>query len=178
MKFKKILFGVTGAVALSFMLASCGNNDTTKNGSTNTTTKVVDTTTNSGDVVINYLSFINDNMIRVDIMNDLGVTFKYGEETVTSQGSLALNENSKLSYTGELTDVSKVNVVLVMDNETGATVSVNQGVTSSRFLELLGRLPISGSKKVYVAISTGTPTWTKGLNAAMDTAIEGYITTK
>ena len=177
MKLKKILFGVTGAVALSFMLASCGNNDTTKNA-TNTTTKVVDTTTNSGAVVINYLSFINDNMIRVDIMNDLGVTFKYGEETVTSQGSLALNENSKLSYTGELTDVSKVNVILVMDSDTGATVSVNQGVTSSRFLELLGRLPISGSKKVYVAISTGTPTWTKGLNAAMDTAIEGYITTK
>ena len=178
MKLKKILFGVTGALALSFMLASCGNNDTTKNA-TNTTTKVVDTTTNSGVVVINYLSFINDNMIRVDIMNDLGVTFKYGEETVTSQGSLALNENSKLSYTGELTtDVSKVNVILVMDNDTGATVSVNQGVTSSRFLELLGRLPINGSKKVYVAISTGTPTWTKGLNAAMDTAIEGYITTK
>lgn len=178
MKLKKILFGVTGAVALSFMLASCGNNDTTKNA-TNTTTKVVDTTTNSGAVVINYLSFINDNMIRVDIMNDLGVTFKYGEETVTSQGSLALNENSKLSYTGELTtDVSKVNVILVMDNDTGATVSVNKGVTSSRFLELLGRLPINGSKKVYVAISTGTPTWTKGLNAAMDTAIEGYITTK
>ena len=179
MKLKNVLFGLTGALALGFMLASCGNN--AKNDVSTTPTKEVTTTPEESTPevtkaeVVNYLTFMGDNKARVDIMNDLGVTFTYGDATVESKKEMTYNSASKLAFTGEIGE-EKINFILVMDNAEGSDVVFHKGIIPSKFAEFLNKVPLSSAKKIYIAISTGdTPTWTKGLNAKMDTAIGAYL---
>jgi ABC-type oligopeptide transport system substrate-binding subunit len=104
MKFKKILFGVTGAVALSFMLASCGNNDTTKNGSTNTTTKVVDTTIHLNPLIPKIITDgNNENCIIavIDIKND--------EDIKDEKRIINSYEESKRSYYEKSQNIELIN---------------------------------------------------------------------
>ena len=173
MKFKKILLGITGALAFTFALTACGDDSTNKD-STPAPAPSTDTDPDSGGdsspaTFTNYLTFMNDNKLRVDIMNDdLGVTFNYGNEAIQSTKETTLSADTKLSFSGEFA-VEKVNFVVVSDTSTGGSVNVSKGVDSSRVGDFLSRYPMTG-KKIYIAISSGDLNWTKGLNTKMDTA--------
>jgi hypothetical protein len=178
MKFKKILLGITGALAFTFALTACGDDSTNKD-STPAPAPSTDTGSDSGGdsapaTFTNYLTFMNDNKLRVDIMNnDLGVTFNYGNEAIQSTRETTLSADTKLSFSGEFA-VEKVNFVVVSDTSTGGSVSVSKGVDSSRVGDFLSRYPMTG-KKIYIAISSGEVNWTKGLNTKMDTEIGTYL---
>ena len=177
MKFKKILLGITGALAFTFALTACGDDSTNKD-STPAPAPSTDTDPDSGGdsspaTFTNYLTFMNDNKLRVDIMNDdLGVTFNYGNEAIQSTKETTLSADTKLSFSGEFA-VEKVNFVVVSDTSTGGSVNVSKGVDSSRVGDFLSRYPMTG-KKIYIAISSGDLNWTKGLNTKMDTEIGTY----
>ena len=178
MKFKKILLGITGALAFTFALTACGDDSTNKD-STPAPAPSTDTGSDSGGdstpaTFINYLTFMNDNKLRVDIMNnDLGVTFNYGNEAIQSTKETTLSADTKLSFSGEFA-VEKVNFVVVSDTSTGGSVRVSIGVDSSRVGDFLSKYPMTG-KKIYIAISSGEVNWTKGLNTKMDTEIGTYL---
>ena len=176
MKFKKILLGITGVLAFAFVLTSCGDDSTNKDS---TPAPAPSTDTGSdGDstpsTITNYLTFMNDNKLRVDIMNnDLGVNFNYGNEAIQSTKETTLSANTKLSFSGEFT-VDKVNFVIVSDTSTGGSVSVHAGLDSSYVSEFLSGYSMNGKTKVYIAVSSGDINWTKGLNSKMDTQIGTY----
>ena len=178
MKFKKILLGITGALAFTFALTACGDDSTNKD-STPAPSSSTDTGSDTGGdsaptTVTNYLTFMNDNKLRVDIMNnDLGVTFNYGNEAIQSTRETTLSADTKLSFSGEFA-VEKVNFVIVSDTSTGGIVSVHAGLDSSYVSEFLSRYSMSGKTKVYIAVSSGDINWTKGLNTKMDTQIGVY----
>ena len=178
MKFKKILLGITGVLAFTFALTACGD-DSTNKGSTPAPAPSTDTDPNTGGdstpaTFTNYLTFMNDNKLRVDIMNDdLGVTFNYGNEAIQSTKETTLSADTKLSFSGEFA-VEKVNFVVVYDTSTGGSVNVSKGVASSKVGDFLSRYPMTG-KKIYIAISSGEVNWTKGLNTKMDTEIGTYL---
>ncbi len=177
MKFKKILLGITGALAFTFALTACGDDSTNKD-STPAPAPSTDTGSDTGGdstpaTFTNYLTFMNDNKLRVDIMNnDLGVTFNYGNEAIQSTKETTLSADTKLSFSGEFA-VEKVNFVVVSDTSTGGSVRVSIGVDSSRVGDFLSKYPMTG-KKIYIAISSGEVNWTKGLNTKMDTQIGVY----
>ena len=175
MKFKKILLGITGALAFTFALTACGDDSTNKDS---TPAPSTDTGSDTGGdsapaTITNYLTFMNDNKLRVDIMNnDLGVTFNYGNEAIQSTKETTLSADTKLSFSGEFA-VEKVNFLIVSDKSTGGVISVHAGLDSSYVSEFLSRYSMTG-KKVYIAISSGEVNWTKGLNSKMDTEIGVY----
>ena len=89
MKFKKILLGITGALVFTFALTACGDDSTNKDstpasGDTGGNTSGSGST-DSGQTDISALSFMSENKIRVDILDDLGVNFNYGNEAVVSK---------------------------------------------------------------------------------------------
>ena len=93
-------------------------------------------------------------------MNDnLGCTFNYGNETVVDKKEMTYGATATLGFSGTVA-VDTINFVFVAEKENGTSVSVNAGINA---------------KKVYIAISTGTVNWTKGLNADMDAKINSYI---
>ncbi len=177
MKLKKVLLGITGALALTFALTACGDEGT----KTDTDPKPVNTNTNTGSdngdatpsSSVNYLTFMGDKKLRVDIMNDLGATFNYGNEAIQSKKETTLDTNTKLTVSGEFT-VETVNFIVVFDNTTGGSVSVHKGLDAERVGEFLSKYPMSGNK-MYIAISSGEATWTKGLNEKMDATITTYL---
>ena len=178
MKFKKILLGITGALAFIFALTACGDDSTNKDSTPAPAPSTDNGSDSGGDstpaTFINYLTFMNDNKLRVDIMNDdLGVTFNYGNEAIQSTKETTLSAGTKLSFSGEFA-VEKVNFVVVYDTSTGGSVRVSIGVDSSRVSDFLSKYPMTG-KKIYIAISSGEVNWTKGLNTKMDTEIGTYL---
>ena len=168
MKFKKILLGITGALAFTFALTACGDDSTNKD-STPAPAPSTDADPNTGGdstpaTFTNYLTFMND---------DLGVTFNYGNEAIQSTKETTLSADTKLSFSGEFA-VEKVNFVVVSDSSTGGSVRVSIGVDSSKVGDFLSRYPMTG-KKIYIAISSGEVNWTNGLNTKMDTEIGTYL---
>lgn len=170
MKLKKALVLLAGAMTFTF--AACSNNSTPE---ATTNNNITDPTPSQE---ASYLSFISDNKIRVDIMNnDLGVTFNYGNEAVVSQKEMTITSGLTLAYSGTLA-VDKLNVISVVQTETGSTFAVNGGLDAEYISEFLAGKKFTNAKKVYVAISSGDINWTKGLNTDMDTKINTYILKK
>jgi hypothetical protein len=173
MKLKKVLLGITGALALTFALTACGDEGT----KTDTDPKQANTGSDNGEATpsssVNYLTFMGDKKLRVDIMNDLGATFNYGNEAIQSKKETTLDTTIKLTVSGEFT-VETVNFIIVFDDTTGGSVNVHKGLDAERVGEFLSGYPMKGNK-MYIAISSGEATWTKGLNEKMDTTITTYV---
>lgn len=164
MKFKKILFTL-GAV-FAFSLAACNNknNDSKPTPEPTPTPEPAPATTDS-----TYLTFIDNNKIRVDIMDtSLASNFTYGNAVVETTKQMAYSSATKLALRGTVS-ANTVNFVVVIDIEGEDRVVVNPGIQKDSLEEYLSdTMVLSGGKKVYVAISTGTVNWTKGLNADLD----------
>jgi hypothetical protein len=139
--------------------------------------------TTSEQVAASILSFVQTNQIRFDIMDDLGVAFKYGDSAVTSTQSLELVKDKAVTFTGELS-VESVNFIVVTENKDGANVTCayNPEILKAGLAEYLQSFAtdylnsyVGG--RAYVAISNGANEgkWTKGLNAELDTKIQRQI---
>lgn len=173
MKFKKFLLACAGVFA--FALAACDskNNTSTDSGKTNPPT--VDPEPSQPSTQSMYLGFMDNNKIRVDILSDdLGIRFNYGNTAVTSTQSMDLVAGQKLSFSGTIA-VDSINFIIVRDTETGGSVSVNAGIVKDSVEDYLSGKSFTDVKKVYIAISTGTVNWTKGLNPDLDAKIQTYI---
>ncbi len=134
-----------------------------------------------------YLTFLKDNQIRFDIMNDdLGLTFKYQDKDLTN-GTLLNIVEGELTSSGEATK-EKLNFIMVCqkkpsgDSVGETNLHVAKGLRVSAlesYLEKFGRNYINPyvGGKVYIAISDGTdnPKWTTGLSEKMDEAIRFEI---
>ncbi|MBR6071202.1 MAG: hypothetical protein IKP77_00035 [Acholeplasmatales bacterium] len=177
MKFKKLLF-ILGA-ALTFSLASCGSNATSETSLTTTTT-----TTQSTEQItqVDYLSFVGQNKIRVDILDNVGANFNYGNAAVVSTNQMDINSNSYLAFSGTIT-ADSVNFIFIVEsgnsNNFQSTFSVHGGIDNEYVETFLSRASLkslfNNAYKVYIAISTGEVKWTKNLNAQLDAKIRTYI---
>ena len=134
-----------------------------------------------------YLTFLKDNQIRFDIMNDdLGLTFKYQDKDLTN-GTLLNIVEGELTSSGEAAK-EKLNFIMVCQKKPSGdsigetNLHVAKGLRISAlesYLEKFGRNYINPyvGGKVYIAISDGTdnPKWTTGLSEKMDEAIRFEI---
>ena len=164
--------------ALGLLLTGCGEPSTTT-PSNNTTTQ--DTT----PVATGALTFLDAGKIRIDIMNDLGATIKYGDKAVESLKAVDF-VNAAFSLEGTVS-AATINVIVVTEGKstdgssTSESAGVNPGIEAASFAEYLQSFTkdyladyVGG--KAYVAFSTGeNPTWTKGLNTTLDEKIQTRI---
>ena len=166
MKLKKILLALIGVFALA--LASCGGNENEPSPSPSTPGASEQQETILDGVVSN-------GKVRIDIMNaDTGLRFAYGNEAVTSAKEMTYVAANTLSCSG--TPATDINFIFVIVRETGASVAVNAGILKENVVEWLSsNNEFKNATRVYVAISTGSVNWTKGLNQALDTKINTYI---
>ena len=165
MKFKKLLLTL-GAV-FAFSLAACNNKAETKTDTTPNNQTQGDNMGTQTDST--YLTFVGDGKIRIDIMDTaLANNFTYGNAIVESKKEMAYSSDTKLAVRGSISAES-VNFVIVIDKEGADSVAVNKGMVTDTLSEYLSQVMVlSGGKKVYVAISTGDVSWTKGLNSDLD----------
>ena len=166
MKLKKIFLGLIGIFALA--LASCGGNEKepTPSPSPSPTTPVQEETILDG--------VVSNGKVRVDIMNeDTGLTFAYGNEAITSTKEMTYVAANKLSCSG--TPTTNINFIIVTVRDGGESVVVSAGISKEYVVEFLSNKDFKDATRVYVAISTGSVNWTKGLNQALDKKINAYI---
>ena len=164
--------------ALGLLLTGCGE--------PSATTPTTNTATGNTTIATGPLTFLNAGKIRIDIMNDLGATIKYGDKAVESLKVVDF-VNVAFSLEGAVT-AETINVIVVAEGKAAAdgsssseSVAVNPGIEAASFAEYLQSFTkdyladyIDG--KAYVAFSTGdTPTWTKGLNTSLDEKIQARI---
>ena len=169
MKLKKVFFAFAGAVVFSLAACSKGDGNTSTNSGTNSQT----TTTTQAES--SALSFMGNNKIRVDVMDDLGVNFNYGNLAVVSTNEFDIVQDQKFSYSGNC-KVDSINFIYYVERESGAVTNGTLGVDSDYFLStILTRDNYNGVKKIYIAISTGTVKWTKGLSAELDQKLTAYV---
>jgi hypothetical protein len=167
--------------ALGLLLTGCGEQPANPTTNTATTPTTGDTTVATGP-----LAFLDAGKIRIDIMNDLGATIKYGDKAVESLKVVDL-VNVAFSLEGTVT-AETINVIVVAEGKAATdgsssseSVAVNPGIEAASFAEYLQSFTtdyladyIGG--KAYVAFSTGNnPTWTKGLNTSLDEKIQARI---
>jgi hypothetical protein len=172
MKLKKMLLGTLGGAVL--LLAACGGNK-----STTTATQVPSassvSTNDSQPAVTNMLDGVVENgKVRIDILNDnLGVRFAYGNEAIEGTTKvLTYNATNNLSTSGTAT--ADINFIFVVDKTDGTQVLYHPAIDKEQVAEWLADVKFEGALRVYIAISTGTPNWTKGLNTALDTKLNTY----
>lgn len=135
-----------------------------------------------GETVKSTLSFLQNNQIRFDIMNDdLGLSFKYGDDAIVSKTPLAFAEKT-LSATGELAKETLNFIIAVEKDANSFTLNINPGILKESLNEYLADFTTSYLKeavggKAYIAISEGgkEATWTKGLSAELDEKIQARI---
>ena len=165
--------------ALGLLLTGCGEQPSTTTSANNTTTE------DSTVVATGPLTFLDAGKIRIDIMNDLGATIKYGDKAVESLKAVDF-VNAAFSLEGTVT-AETINVIVVTEGKaadgssSSESAGVNPGIEAASFAEYLQSFTkdyladyIGG--KAYVAFSTGeNPTWTKGLNATLDEKIQARI---
>ncbi len=165
--------------ALGLLLTGCGEQPSTTTPANNTTTE------DSTVVATGPLTFLDAGKIRIDIMNDLGATIKYGDKAVESLKAVDF-VNAAFSLDGTVT-AETINVIVVTEGKaadgssTSESAGVNPGIEAASFAEYLQSFTkdyladyIGG--KAYVAFSTGeNPTWTKGLNTTLDEKIQTRI---
>ena len=179
MKFKKILLGITGALALTFALTACGDDSTNKNstpasGDTGGNTSGSGST-DSGQTDISALTFMSDNKIRVDIFGDLeNVTFKYNGQDVESKKEISIVADQTFTYSGECS-AEKVNYIAYVERASGSKTEWHVGIDTPYFFStVLPATNFNGVKKVYIALSTGDVQWTTGLNTSLDANFNRY----
>lgn len=166
MKLNKIFLACIGAFA--FGLASCGGNDKEPTPSSQGTP---DTPTQEEAILDGVVS---NGKVRIDIMNeDTGLSFAYGNEAVISAKEMTYVAGNTLSCSG--TPTTDINFVFVILRADGASVAVNAGLSKDYVVEFLSNKEFKNATRVYVAISTGSVNWTKGLNKALDAKINTYI---
>ena len=171
MKLKKMLLGtLAGAVLL---LAACGGNKTTTTEPQVSSTPSV-STNDSQPAVTNMLDGVVANgKGRVDIMNDnLGVRFAYGNQAIVSNQEMTYNASNTLTVSGTAT--ADINFIFVVEKTDGTQVLYHPAIDKEQVAEWLADVKFEGARRVYIAISTGTPNWTKGLNTALDTKLNSY----
>lgn len=165
--------------ALGLLLTGCGEQPSTTTPANNTTTE------DSTVVATGPLTFLDAGKIRIDIMNDLGATIKYGDKAVESLKAVDF-VNAAFSLEGTVT-AETINVIVVTEGKaadgssTSESAGVNPGIEAASFAEYLQSFTqdyladyVGG--KAYVAFSTGeNPTWTKGLNTTLDEKIQTRI---
>lgn len=165
--------------ALGLLLTGCGEQPSTTTSANNTTTE------DSTVVATGPLTFLDAGKIRIDIMNDLGATIKYGDKAVESLKAVDF-VNAAFSLEGTVT-AETINVIVVTEGKaadgssSSESAGVNPGIEAASFAEYLQSFTkdyladyIGG--KAYVAFSTGeNPTWTKGLNTTLDEKIQARI---
>ena len=176
MKFKKILLGITGALAFTFALTACGDDSTNKDSTpASGDTGANSGTTGSGQTDTSALSFMSENKIRVDIFGDLeNVTFKYNGQDVESKKEISIVADQTFTYTGECS-AEKVNYIAYVERASGSKTEWQVGLDTSYFFStVLPSNNFNGIKKVYIAISTGDVQWTTGLNASLDANFNKY----
>ena len=178
---KKIKILATALLASGLLLAGCATNKEQSSAPQSEQQS-------SQEELVSYLSFLESNKIRFDIMdNDLGYTFKYQGQAITSGEKVDMGAGA-LSFTGE-SEKEKLNFIIVTEKkpEEGRTtgesnifLSVGLRVTAlekyaSQFAEKF--ITPNAQGKVYVAISDGSkaPSWTTGLDAKMDKAINNEL---
>lgn len=171
MKLKKMLLGTLGGAVL--ILAACGGNKTTPEPQVPNTPSV--STKDSQPEVTNMLDGVVENgKVRIDILNDnLGVRFAYGNEAIEGTTKvLTYNATNNLSTSGTATD--DINFIFVVEKTDGTQVLYHPAIDKEQVAEWLADVKFEGALRVYIAISTGTPNWTKGLNTALDTKLNSY----
>ena len=166
--------------ALGLLLTGCGEQPSTTTPANNTTTE------GTTVVATGPLTFLDAGKIRIDIMNDLGATIKYGDKAVESLKAVDF-VNAAFSLEGTVT-AETINVIFVAEGKAAAdgsssseSAAVNPGIEAASFAEYLQSFTkdyladyVGG--KAYVAFSTGeNPTWTKGLNTTLDEKIQARI---
>ena len=173
-------FGVFLAFVVGlFALVSCGNSKDSSSGEVTPSSGEESGGSGSGGsgaTQIEYLNFISNGKVRVDIMNDnLGCGFTYGNEVVTNKKEMTYGATNTLGISGTLA-VNSLNFVIVVEKETGYSFTVNKGIEKEYIEEYLSMSSkYANAKKIYIAISTGDVNWTKGLNTSMDAKINTYI---
>lgn len=171
MKLKKMLLGTLGGAVL--ILAACGGNKTTPEPQVPNTPSV--STKDSQPEVTNMLDGVVENgKVRIDILNDnLGVRFAYGNEAIEGTTKvLTYNATNNLSTSGTAT--ADINFIFVVEKTDGTQVLYHPAIDKEQVAEWLADVKFEGALRVYIAISTGTPNWTKGLNTALDTKLNSY----
>lgn len=171
-KFLMVLF----LFALSFTLFACGND--------NGPQEPADPSSGDSDPQkpTSIVSFLGAKEIRIDLMGDLGVSFNYGNQVVTSTTKMTYNANNKITISG--TPSKDLNFVVVVEKEPKlgstedtTTVIVNKAIEASQLVEYLNDFDYlaADTYRAYIAISTGATTWTKNLNAEMDARIQRLV---
>ena len=177
MKIKKALV-LTCALSLGlFGLASCqlsgGGSSTQTPTSAPAQDPSISTVMNN-----NYLSFMGNSKLRVDIMNDnLGLTFKYGSSAIVSKQEIAIAAGSSITFEGELVG-DTLTFILVTETSNSSSVYFAPNIEKaslSEFFQTNVNPDIVAGNKVYLAISQGAANWTKGLNADLDAKINSSI---
>ena len=129
------------------------------------------------------LSFLNNGQIRFDIMDDLGVSFKYGDSAITSTQPLNLVKDAAVTFSGELSAES-VNFIVyseAKDNDSFVCAYHPEVLKDSvaEFLESFATDYLNDfvGGKAYVAISNGASEgkWTKGLSAELDKIVQEKV---
>ena len=172
MKFKKILLTL-GAV-FAFSLAAC-NNNASDSGKTDPTPSGEGSQTETDPT---YLKFVGKDKIRIDIMNDeLVGKFTYGNAVVDASNNkkdLAYTSSTKIAKRGDITEA--VNFIVVIDKEGTDSIAYNKAIEADNVEEFLSdAMVLTGGRRVYVAISTGTNlNWTKGLDTSLDEKLNWY----
>ena len=168
MKLRKLFLALAGV--LTFSLAACSQAEGGGSGSGSGSSD--SGSGDSGQTDTSALAFMSNNKIRVDIMDDLGVTFNYGNEAVVSTKEISIVNDQTFAYNGTLDEnINKINYIAYVERETGATTLWHQGILAQYFLDnVLSRENFNGVKKAYIAISTGEPKWTTGLSTELDQA--------
>lgn len=127
-----------------------------------------------------YLTFVDAGKIRIDIF-DLDVVISYGG-TALQNGVNVLDISDDKVFTVNMNtdDEKEYNFIAIAEQASGDhyLTKVNAGVEGGHltdFFELNGN-QFKTFNRGYYAISMGsTPNWTKGLNNAMDLAIQSFI---
>ncbi len=171
MKFKKMLLAPIG---VALLLASCGGGESVSN-STVMPSEVSSSTNETQPVTSSMLDGVVANgKVRVDILNDnLGVRFSYGNEAIVSAKEMSYNSTSTLTTSGTAT--ADINFIIVVEKSSQTEVLYHPTIDKEQVSEWLSNLKFDNAVRVYVAISTGTPNWTKGLNTALDSSLNARV---
>ena len=166
MKLKRVLLALAGV--LTFSLAACSQAEGGGSSSGSGDSGPSDSESgDSGQTDASALSFMGNNKIRVDIMDNLGITFKYNDETVVSKSEITIVNNATFTYSGECT-VDKINYIAYGESDTRVSKIWQCGNDSADFLISLPTYKFNDYKKIYIAISSGEPKWTTGLSTELD----------
>ena len=127
-----------------------------------------------------YLDFLEgEKPLRIDVLGvDSEIHISYGDAALSSQiNNLTLSDTARLSATGSVAAERSFNAIIVKEGPGWAGIELKPGIEGDKITDLFGIIGDSlvGASRAYVAFSMGPTQWTKNLNAAMDTFIQGRI---